>query len=599
MSNTTSEETPGQRQIACELCRRWKVKCETAPDHSTCSVCERRGAVCVRTVRSRVSRRLGIKNRNKQRPQSSVVRVSDSFHAQRKECIRSQPGVEAGLVNEFIAYKQWTRTFLHDWLSLISCKMPLYSLSAQWEEWLQCEMGCQLGLLRDSINDSLSSKESFPNKYFSNGRLPVFTALPPQREAVEVLNTFFTYTTDIFPLFHPNTFTELLNNSYERRRPRDPSWWAGLNITLAIGYRYRSMHQPSQSGARTKSNVYYKNAMAAVPELLLRKPDLMAIQALMGIVFLSCNGFETPMYQNLLTIAIRSCSQFGIHGTSAVLRPTCREQDQPMFILSLGYMMEELYRPGQGLPPSDASADLGIDSPHPDWVYESMAQSSGLSDMDFLTWFRRLSVTRHKIYTSLYTTKAMKTFLHEQSSTIQALQLELTSFQRTLPVEPSHAMEFVTQLPGRLKSPFVSLLCAYHNTVILLHQTQIFFRAPKTLTRSRATEFSQTACVGAARQTALMLKALPPGWWPYGIRLVTLYIFAAFNILFASVLDNPNSTAVQSNLELMEAMISRLSTCATGNGLSESPSLAEFTFFLHTSRECLGMAYSMVHKAQS
>lgn len=151
-----------------------------------------------------------------------------------------------------------------------------------------------------------------------------------------------------------------------------------------------------------------------------------------------------------------------------------------------------------------------------------MAQSSGLSDMDFLTWFRRLSVIRHKIYTSLYTTKAMKTFLHEQSSTIQALQLELTSFQRTLPVEPSHAMEFVTQLPGRLKSPFVSLLCAYHNTVILLHQTQIFFRAPKTPTRSRATEFSQTACVGAARQTALMLKALPPGWWPYGIRYLKI-----------------------------------------------------------------------------
>ncbi|BAE66284.1 unnamed protein product [Aspergillus oryzae RIB40] len=189
-------------------------------------------------------------------------------------------------------------------------------------------MGCQLGPLRDSINDSLSSKESFPNKYFSNGRLPVFTALPPQREAVEVLNTFFTYTTDIFPLFHPNTFTELLNNSYERRRPRDPSWWAGLNITLAIGYRYRSMHQPSQSGARTKSNVYYKNAMAAVPELLLRKPDLMAVQALMGI--------------NLLTIAMRSCAQFGIHGTCAIPRSTCREQDQPTFILSLGYMMEEL-----------------------------------------------------------------------------------------------------------------------------------------------------------------------------------------------------------------------------------------------------------------
>ncbi|KAB8204235.1 hypothetical protein BDV34DRAFT_214033 [Aspergillus parasiticus] len=256
------------------------------------------------------------------------------------------------------------------------------------------------------------------------------------------------------------------------------------------------MHNGKRSGARTKSNVYYKNAMAAVPELLLRRPDLMAVQALMGI--------------------------FGIPGPCAIPRSTWREQDQPKFILSLGYMMEELYRPWQGLPPSDTSVDLGADSPHPDWVYESIAQSSGLSDMDFFTWFRRLSVIRHKIYTSLYSTKAMKTFPHEQSSTIHALQLELTSFQRTLPVEPSHAMEFVTKLPGRLKSPFVSLLCAYHNTVILLHQTQIFFRAPKTSTPSRATEFSQAACVGAARQTALLLKALPPGWWPYGIRYLKI-----------------------------------------------------------------------------
>ncbi|KAE8361229.1 hypothetical protein BDV27DRAFT_147990 [Aspergillus caelatus] len=269
------------------------------------------------------------------------------------------------------------------------------------------------------------------------------------------------------------------------------------------------------SGARTKSNVYYKNAIAAVPELLLRKPDLMAVQALMGI--------------NLLSIAISSCAQFEIHRSCSTPRSTCREQEQPILILSLGYMMEELYRPWQGLPPSNASADFGADSPHPDWVYESIAQNAGFSDMDLFTWFRRLSVIRHKIYTSLYRTKDSQALPHGQSSIIQALQLELTSFQRTLPVDPGHAVEFITKLPGHLKSPFVSLLCAYHNTVILLHQTQIFFRAPKIPTPSRATELSQKACVDAARQTAFLLNALPPWWWP----LVTLYIFAAFNILFA------------------------------------------------------------------
>ncbi|KAE8168313.1 hypothetical protein BDV40DRAFT_251819 [Aspergillus tamarii] len=55
--DSSSEETPGQRQVACELCRRWKVKCQTASGHATCSVCQRRDVVCVRTARPRVSRR--------------------------------------------------------------------------------------------------------------------------------------------------------------------------------------------------------------------------------------------------------------------------------------------------------------------------------------------------------------------------------------------------------------------------------------------------------------------------------------------------------------------------------------------------------------
>ena len=142
--------------------------------------------------------------------------------------------------------------------------------------------------------------------------------------------------------------------------------------------------------------------------------------------------------------------------------------------------------------------------------------------MDLFTWFRRLSVIRHKIYTSLYRTKDSQALPHGQSSIIQALQLELTSFQRTLPVDPGHAVEYITKLPSHLKSPFVSLLCAYHNTVILLHQTHIFFRAPKIPTPSRATEVSQKACVGAARQTAFLLNALPPWWWPFGIRYTNI-----------------------------------------------------------------------------
>ena len=49
------------------------------------------------------------------------------------------------------------------------------------------------------------------------------------------------------------------------------------------------------------------------------------------------------MYQNILSIAIRSCAEFGIHDTCVIPPSSCTIQEQPMLILSLGYTMDELW----------------------------------------------------------------------------------------------------------------------------------------------------------------------------------------------------------------------------------------------------------------
>ncbi|KAF7592005.1 hypothetical protein BBP40_000785 [Aspergillus hancockii] len=594
---TVSQERPGRRK-ACDLCRRFKVKCDTEVGYPSCTVCRKRGVTCIRTARPQGSGRPGIRKENVRRVQSSAGGLIGAFPSGRPQSTQSQ-GPNPRMVNEFILYKQWSRRFLHDWLSLISSKTPLYRLSAQWEEWLQSETGYHLGVVRENISDDQPSGKRCHGTYLHQGRLPVFTALPPREETEEVLETFFTCTADAFPLFQSETFTDFITNRYERRHTRDPSWWAGINIALAIGYRYRSIQQPNSIEFRTKSNVYFKNAMVAVPELLLRKSDLMAIQALIGIVYLSYNGFETPVYQNLLSVAILSCQAFGGYSSFQMPRPTNRQQQQQSLILSLGHMMDEMYRPAQGLAPSEVSCDLevGVLSPEPGDRFP--LQTPELSDLDIFAWCCRLAAIRRKIYTSLYTKNASQKCPRRQASIVQNLHIELTGFQRTLPVDTANPVEMVKKLPVHQRSPIVIFLFAYHNTTIILHQTQIFFRAPKSSHISESQEFSTTICVGAARQTALQLKAFPPLWWPFGVRVLTLYIFAAFNVLFASVLDNPLDDASRGDLELMEVIVSRLSTFVSNNVSSQSQSLAEFAFFLNVSRECLQMAHTVVYKYQS
>lgn len=81
----------------------------------------------------------------------------------------------------------------------------------------------------------------------------------------------------------------LVDRQYNSEPSGGSGWWASLNVALAIAYRMRVM-KSQEPDCETKSWAYFKNALAALPQLMLRNTDLLSVQALAGMVSIRRNG---------------------------------------------------------------------------------------------------------------------------------------------------------------------------------------------------------------------------------------------------------------------------------------------------------------------
>jgi hypothetical protein len=110
-----------------------------------------------------------------------------------------------------------------------------------------------------------------------------YKELPSKPETLSLLKDFFENFNCMFPLFHEPTFMHLVNRQYTIDPYQGSGWWASLNIALAIAHRLRVMSNLVPKDEDQKAWEYLKNALAVMPELVMRNTDLLSVQALLGM----------------------------------------------------------------------------------------------------------------------------------------------------------------------------------------------------------------------------------------------------------------------------------------------------------------------------
>jgi hypothetical protein len=136
-----------------------------------------------------------------------------------------------------------------------------------------------------------------PNVLHDLFSLNFLQRLPPQNEAYELVEEFFQKFNTAFPLFHKQTFISIFAKRYlqDEGEETTSSWWASINVVLAIAYRMRYFDNHTRQEDRQKSWSHLKNAMRAMNKLVMYHKDLLCVQALLGMVRSSLGNPKCPL----------------------------------------------------------------------------------------------------------------------------------------------------------------------------------------------------------------------------------------------------------------------------------------------------------------
>ncbi|KAL4861471.1 hypothetical protein BDV12DRAFT_203981 [Aspergillus spectabilis] len=185
-------------------------------------------------------------------------------------------------------------------------------------------------------------------------------------EILEDLTLFSHHTAATFPLFREETLEWVTSKKFsDPQSLADAQFWASLNVALSIGYKFESLCRPDSEESRIKSDAYLKNALAAVPNLILLAPTLMTVQALLGIMYLARSSLESPISEGLLILAIRFSHDLGLHRSSPASMTMSEPQSR---VFWLGYLLDKSTCIAQGLTPcqnDDQVSDIELPALEP------------------------------------------------------------------------------------------------------------------------------------------------------------------------------------------------------------------------------------------
>ncbi len=220
---------------------------------------------------------------------------------------------------------------------------PLSILTREGVEWIKNRSG------EDNSLNSLLSNSKFdspwahwrPDVFYDVFSSKVFKPLPPRAEVFSLLRDYFETVNLIFPLYHEDTFMQLVEWQYTQQTCDDAARWASINIILALAYEYRFSNSQKSEKDREKAWLYYKNALSVFPELVLRRTDLLSVQALLGMALFLRGNSGSQSTVPIVTAAIRSSHRMGLH--REIPRPHLSrcEQQQRRNVFWIAYILDQ------------------------------------------------------------------------------------------------------------------------------------------------------------------------------------------------------------------------------------------------------------------
>lgn len=393
----------------------------------------------------------------------------------------------------------------------------------------------------------------------------------------------------------------------ERQYSNDPyessSWWACINITLAIAFRLRVMSNVVPQEDDSKAWLHLKNALAVLTELIMRNTDLLSVQALVGCaLFMSGTANPQPSFF-LISAAIRLSHTIGLHkrGASFNLNPIEAEQRKRVFWIA--YCLDKDMGLRSGRPPAQDDEDMNVELPSedpPDNV-GNIPLADGKGKINLFRLMCEFAIISSKVYKQLYSVEASRQSDGQLLNTIGDLDKELEDWKDKIPIDfrPEHEIK-ASHTP--LVLHIVVLHFSYYNCLATIHRMSVHHGYWTSRLSDYAISglnarplnprvFSSAAlCVQAARASIHLIKYIPQGDFAC-VWLVLYFPVSALVTIFANILQNPQDARARADCKLMDLVVNFLTNVVAEEGTgSFKRMLIVCSEFTRIARVCLDKA---------
>ncbi|KAJ5327448.1 uncharacterized protein N7506_010550 [Penicillium brevicompactum] len=597
LSPRVPAQTAADRGVqACEMCHRKKTKCEIDRSSTTCIQCIRRGTHCVFPtkqekredhqggddyVQSLKERLVRIESLLKTAGILQEGDVSDDLSDDEDDadCDIPSPSGPPTRLAASLATKcgdlEGTPIFRADERDDSryfgkSCSLSI--LSRTGIEWIKSKTG-DVSFLRivspDSIHDNPWNQWR-PDVFHDLFASQVFKPLPSRSEVFSLMKDFFRTANRLFPIYLESSFMKMVEWQYTQQTCDDAARWASINMVISLAYEYRYSSRHKSEKDKERAELYFKNAMSVFTELALKRTDLLSIQALISMAFFLRGNSGTQSALPLITAAMRSGQRMGLHRDIARpdLSPAAQEERRRVFWVAFVIDQSTCLRIGNA--PSQHPDDFDVPLP------EEMESDRLDGSPHKITFFRqmcRMSVIKGRIYSRLYSAKALLRPPIEIYRTVKELHAELEEWNLDSPPLSEHQVK-IDERDFLYGFASLGLRFVYHNALIMIHRVPLFINyivtarnEPERLQALSKAHAAKSGAIGtqSARDTLKLINNMPWGdiAWTWSL---LYYVFLAATTIFSAILRDTRHPHIQADLQSLTMASTFFATLTPGSG---------------------------------
>ncbi|CAG8957218.1 hypothetical protein HYFRA_00009420 [Hymenoscyphus fraxineus] len=397
--------------------------------------------------------------------------------------------------------------------------------------------------------------------------------LPSKNLASKYVDCFFKTFNNVFPVVHPRVFNSYFERQYTSAPPGGTAWYALLNSVLSLGsigtkeeleegsYLIDYTSQSQEPGVE-----FFRNASSCFHGLLFREANLMAMQALTLMLFITTSSPNPQPSYMMTSVVANLASTLGLHRRSNSSSHDAEEIEQRRNVFWVFYVLEKSTSHSLGRPSSIYDDDIAVDLPPNGAV--TIQASTGAKLYDFFQNQTTLSIIESRIYSELYSASSLTKSREDRMRVLGKLDDHLKRWRDAIPIEirPEHPISCTNEQ----YIPVVMMHFIYLEAVIQLHRVssrQDIFRNDHTTEAESGDErldnrshTSQLLCLAAARRSIRLLDTIgnKPRHNQHFMWRALYYPLSACLVLLSNIFSDPQDQHAASDIHLMKSITSFL-----------------------------------------